>query len=157
VKRTLILVLLITVIASAGAFAASGFGIGGAFTLRFLRDDGVYPGGIATLGPPGVPFMFGAGLSVVQGRIIPSITVDWWVYQGRLAPALGIYLGPGLFLFLDDPVQLGLRFPVALQIFPVKSLEIFIEVSPNLGVGIADPVTFPEFVLLSAIGARYWF
>lgn len=159
VKRALIIGSCLLLVAAAGAFASSGMGIGGAFNLEIVGPSGAgaTPGLSALFSPPGVPIMIGAGAILGSDQTSVLLTVDWWLYQQPLVWKLGIYIGPGLYLVIADPFQLGVRVPVGFQIFPLEPLEVFLEIAPQLGIGFGDPVTFPEFSLVGALGVRFWF
>ncbi|MFC1504192.1 BAPKO_0422 family outer member beta-barrel protein [Spirochaetota bacterium] len=87
-------------------------------------------------------------------------TCDYWVVNQALSGTLlHWYLGIGAFGHFvvnagkgEDSIGLGLRLPIGLQIFPVKQLEVYIELVPSLpllpGIG---------FDINSAVGIRYHF
>ena len=156
-KRVLVVVLIGLVFLSVNAFAAIGLGIGAAFNLELFREQGVYPGAAISISPPKLPIVFGAGAVIGSSSTVIGITADWWLVQQKLVGIVGIYTGPGLYLRIADPFEFGLRIPVGFQIFPLKPLEVFVEVTPQLGIGFGDPIVFPQITLVGAIGCRFWF
>ena len=155
--KRIIIVLLVLLIAGGSAFASSGLGVGAAFNLEIIGQNGVVPGVSALFSPPKIPLMIGAAAIIGSSQTTILVTADWWLYQSPLVWKVGLYIGPGLYVLIADPFQLGVRVPVGFQIFPLDPLEIFIEITPQLGIGFGDPVTFPEFSLMGAVGARFWF
>ena len=129
--------------------------IGGAFNLSLL--GGVYPGGALTVKLPKLPMVIGVGATIGSGNVNIGITADWWLYQAPLFGIVSIYIGPGLYVAISQSVQIGARIPVGFQIFIIEPLELFLELAPQIGVGIGDPVSFPEFGIMGAVGFRFWF
>ena len=140
---------------SGNAFASNDMAIGGAFNIGFI--GGVYPGGALTVKLPQLPVVLGAGATVGTGTVAIGVTVDWWLYRAPLFGIVSIYIGPGLYLKIGAPVDIGARVPVGFQIFVIDPLELFIELAPQFGIGLGDPVTFPTFGLMGAVGFRFWF
>jgi hypothetical protein len=52
---------------------------------------------------------------------------------------------------------LGGRLPIGVNIYPIKNLELFLELAPTLAVGIGEEITFPVFGVQGAFGLRFWF
>ncbi|MCK4541155.1 MAG: hypothetical protein KAU17_02855 [Spirochaetales bacterium] len=155
--KKIVLIALVFLILS--VVSVSALGIGAAYSLNFLESG--TDGAAVSLKLDGLPLL-GIRFSIGTPTSI-GLTADWWMYQKPLAGMLGLYAGPGGYVNVaipdggDSTVDLGLRVPVGLQIFPLDFLELFIEVAPSIGIIIADPVTFPDFGLQGAFGFRFWF
>ncbi len=64
-----------------------------------------------------------------------SVSCDYWIINEHLTGALNYYLGVGAFAGIgvageNAAFDFGGRIPIGLQIFPVKSFEIFAEFAP---------------------------
>lgn len=152
-KRVILIIALCLL--STVAFASMDMAIGGAFNIGFI--GGVYPGGALTVKLPQLPLVIGAGATVGSRVVNIGITLDWWLYRAPLFGIVSIYVGPGLYLKIATPLDIGARVPVGLQIFVIDPLELFVEIAPQMGVGLGDPVKFPTFGLMGAVGFRFWF
>ena len=138
--------------------SASALGIGGAFSVGVL-------GGLPSSAMLSVKFdqirpILGLGVTVGSGSAQIGATADWWLYHATLAGPLSIYVGLGGYADIQTgsggSLGLGARIPVGLQIFPIKPLELFLEIAPRAGVGL-NPFSFPVFGLQGAAGFRFWF
>ena len=154
-KRTTCLVLLALVFAAALAHAEIGLAIGAEGTLDITGAMVPFPGAMLTFHPPGMPLMFGFGVSF-QASLAFGMTVDLWLFRSPLIGIFSIYLGPGLYMILGDVVNIGIRIPVGLQLFIIDPFEIFLEISPHLGADFTT-MTFPTLGLVGALGFRFWF
>lgn len=157
-KKVLIVVFAIMLLATTGAFAAkgSGFAIGGEGSLYFAGSGGLPSSAMLLLHLPQIPLMFAIGVS---NPFAIGFTVDYWFAHGNLVSILDWYAGVGGYLSVyTDPtnVVVGGRIPLGLQIWPFgQTLEIFIEVAPAVGVVIV-PTAF-EWHFQGALGLRVWF
>ena len=152
-KKVLILAVLFFVIFSASAFS---WGLGVAFGLNALGD---LPGpGIMLSGKVDqLPFLFGVGLTISETYFNLGVTADWHFLRENLTGILNYYIGAGAFIGVGtNNFALGARLPLALYIFPIEKLEVFLELAPALGIGF-NPVRFPTFNIQGALGFRYWF
>jgi len=85
---------------------------------------------------------------------------DFWVYRGTLKKPVNWYIGPGIKFFykLDkqnepkDYYGLTVRFCIGLQYYPIKELEIFMELVPGIGI-----LPSTAFDIDGGIGVRYFF
>jgi len=155
-KILLVLVLFV----SAGVSSAFAWGIGGAFNLGVT--DSAIPGAALTVKPPNSSLVFGLGATLGSNVSVIGLTADYWAVNAKLVDALNYYVGFGGYLTIvandnNNALGLGGRIPVGLNIFPIKPLELFLEVAPTIGVGLGDPVTFPVWGLQGAFGFRFWF
>jgi hypothetical protein len=143
------------------AVSASAWGIGIAAGIDPL---GGLPGSnlMLSVKPPSFPVLFGVGFTVWENIFNLGIIADWWVVNPNLFSFVNFYIGPGLYLGINSgaggysTVNLGGRVPIGLNIFPLKWLELFIEIAPTLAVGF-EPIQFPIFSLQGAFGIRFWF
>jgi hypothetical protein len=152
-KVVLIAFVLLVAIAVPMTFAT---GVGAAFGLPLGAG---LPGSnvMLSLKVAQVPFLMGIGFSIGETDSSFGFTGDWWVANSNLFSFINYYLGPGFYLGYSNSLLLGGRFPVGLNAFPIKNLELFLELAPTLAVGIGDTVTFPVWGLQSAVGLRFWF
>lgn len=104
-----------------------------------------------------LPFLMGIGFSIGQEVFSFGFTADWWALNKNLFSFVNYYLGPGLYVGYAGGLALGGRLPIGLNIYPVKNLELFLEIAPTLAVGIGEVITFPLFGAQGAFGLRFWF
>ena len=151
-KILLIALVLLVAVAVPATFAT---GVGAAFGLPF----GGLPGSnvMLSLKLDQVPFLMGIGFSLGETQTSFGFTGDFWVLNENLFSFINYYLGPGFYLGYSGDVLLGGRLPIGINIFPVRSLELFLEVAPTLAVRFSDPIVFPEFGFQGAFGLRFWF
>ncbi len=151
-KILLIALVLLVAVAVPATFAT---GVGAAFGLPF----GGLPGSnvMLSLKLDQVPFLMGIGFSLGETQTSFGFTGDYWVLNENLFSFINYYLGPGFYLGYSGDVLLGGRLPIGINIFPVRSLELFLEVAPTLAVRFSDPIVFPEFGFQGAFGLRFWF
>ncbi|GAB1432822.1 hypothetical protein MASR2M29_14470 [Spirochaetota bacterium] len=152
-KIFVVSILLLTLVAVPAVFATGigvsaglpiGTGLPGSNVLLSLKLDQL-------------PFLMGVGFAFGQNTFAFGFTADWWILNKPLVSFLNYYLGPGLYLGYSNALAIGGRFPIGLNAFPLKNLELFLEVAPTLAVGLGDPITFPLFGAQSAFGLRFWF
>jgi hypothetical protein len=78
--------------------------------------------------------------------------VDGWLHW---------YLGLGVYscFGFGDPFGLavGGRLPVGLGFQPIPLLELFIEVSPGIGLGILPDPVYLDWNVVGLLGIRFWF
>jgi len=131
-------------------------GVGAAFGLPL---GGGLPGSnvMLSLKVPQIPFLMGVGFNIGETNTSFGFTGDWWVANSNLFSFFNYYLGPGFYLGYSNELLIGGRFPVGLNVFPIKNLELFLELAPTLAVGIGETVSFPVWGLQSAFGLRFWF
>lgn len=151
--RVLVLVL---ILATVGASAAFSWGIGAAVGIQPLQG---LPGSnvMLSVAPPVVPIVFGVGFTIGQQVLNIGITADWWVLNENLFSFVNLYVGPGLYVGIANDLDLGLRVPVGINIFPLSFLELFLEIAPTLGIQLGNPIVFPRFGLQGSFGLRFWF
>jgi hypothetical protein len=152
-KTLIIAIVLILAIAVPMTFAT---GVGAAFGLPI--GDGL-PGSnvMLSLRVSQIPFLMGLGFSIGEDQFSFGLTGDWWMAKGNLFSFINYYLGPGFYLGYQSELFLGGRLPVGINVYPIKNLELFLEIAPTLAVGFGDVVTFPVFGVQSALGLRFWF
>jgi hypothetical protein len=156
-KKILVVVVAIMLLASTGAFAkGTGLAIGGEGALYFAGSGGLPISAMLMLHFPQFPLMFGIGVS---NPFAIGLTADYWVGHGTLVSILDWYAGIGGYLSLNmDPtdVTVGARIPLGLQVWPLgQTLEIFLEVAPAIGISLI-PTAF-ECHFQVALGFRFWF
>jgi hypothetical protein len=155
VKRLLIALGFASFLATAGV---SAIGVGGAFGLDLL--GGLPNSALFSIKLDNVPPILGIGVSVGSNNLHVGGTADWWLWHQPLAGPLYLYAGLGAYVDLDTgpnfDAGVGARIPIGLQIFPLKPLELFLEIAPRAGIGL-NPIQFPEWGVQSAFGFRFWF
>ncbi len=152
-KTLIIAIVLILVVAVPMTFAT---GVGAAFGLPF---GGGLPGSnvMLSLRVSQIPFLMGLGFSIGETESSFGFTGDWWMAKGNLFSFFNYYLGPGFYVGYQNELFLGGRLPIGINVYPIKNLELFLELAPTLAVGIGDAITFPVFGFQSSLGLRFWF
>lgn len=153
-KKTIVIaIVLLVAIAVPMTFAT---GVGAAFGLPIGTG---LPGSnvMLSLKLSNIPFLMGLGFSIGDTTSSFGFTGDWWVANQNLFSFVNYYLGPGFYIGYSNALVLGGRFPLGLNVYPIKNLELFVELAPTLAVGLGDPITFPVFGVQGAFGARFWF
>jgi hypothetical protein len=157
-RKTLILILIVLLLGTTGAFAAKGSGLalGVEGALSFGGVGGMPMGAMILLHVPQMPIMWGIG---IDNALDIAVTGDYWFWHSNIGSIFSMYAGIGGYLTLSTgPFDLGVgaRIPIGLQAWPFgQNLEIFLEVTPALGVSFI-PTGF-NWHVQSALGLRYWF
>jgi hypothetical protein len=155
-RKVLVLSLLLSLfmVFSASAYTAA---IGGEFALKI--GDGLPNSALLSFRLPKFPPVFGLGVTISNdgGQASFVLLADWWLAKGNLVSFVNYYVGPGLFVSIADNATLGLRVPVGLNAFPIKPLELFIELAPAITILAPSGVSIPSFGLQAGFGFRFWF
>jgi hypothetical protein len=151
-KKILLIAVVLFVVAAASGFS---WAVGGAFSIDPL--GGLPSNAMLTFKIQEIPIMWGLGLVLGEERFSLGLTADWWLYHSPLVGILSIYVGPGLYGAVGDIFEFGGRVPIGLQIFPIKPLELFLEIAPALIVVSNRAITIPRFGIQGAFGFRFWF
>jgi hypothetical protein len=155
-SKVLILALALTLFT---AFSASAYtaAIGGEFALKI--GDGLPSSALLSFRLPKFPAVFGLGLAIPTGSGQASLTIlaDWWLAQGNLVSFLNYYVGPGVFINISNSALLGIRVPVGINAFPIKPLELFVELAPAITILAPSGVSIPQWGLQAGFGFRFWF
>ncbi len=150
-KKILVAAVILFFVASASVFS---FGIGAAFGINEIGSGNVGNFMISAKFDQ-LPVVLGLTYNL-DDPFTMGLYADWHMVRQPLINFVNIYAGPGLyFAFADvenDAISLGLRVPVALYIFPIDFLEIFLEVAPAFSF-----IPSPDLNFQSAIGFRFWF
>ena len=142
------------------AFSSSAYtaAVGGEFALAVgngLPNSALLSFRLARFAP-----VFGLGLSIPGNGEQSSFVLlsDWWLASGPLVGILNYYVGPGVFLGISNSIQLGLRVPIGVNLFPIQPLELFLELAPALYIlDSSGSIRIPNFGLQSGLGFRFWF
>jgi hypothetical protein len=140
---------------SASAYKAA---VGGEFALKV--GDSLPQSALLSLRLPKFPMVLGIGASVNTDGGDPSLVVlaDWWLAQGKLVGFVNYYIGPGLFLGVsENSTVLGGRIPVGVNCYPIKPLELFVELAPAMAFITPSGVHIPDWGLQAGFGFRFWF
>lgn len=154
-KKIVIIALILMAVLAVGAFADT-FGVGAAWSLSAL--GGLPNAAMLSVKIPQLPIVWGLAAQFGTGDFNLGMTADWWLYQQNLVSFIGLYVGPGLYMSLPQPFEIGGRVPIGLNAFPLDFLELFVEVAPALMFFSSDSgVTIPNFRVQGAVGLRFWF
>lgn len=154
-KSIVILVLLATL----GLGQAVALGIGAAAGLPL--GDGL-PGAnvILSIKPTDSKEMPLIGIGASGGSPTNALlTLDWWFINEPLAGSLNVYAGVGAYGVIvgDQGFAAGGRIPIGLNIFPLRWIEIFVEIDPSLGINFINNKSAVGFGMQSSFGIRFWF
>jgi hypothetical protein len=171
-KKIIMVIALSAILATGSVFAVQdGFGIGviGGFGGGWGPDGTVAGGGALSLKLPNIPVYWGINLDFWSGGMWLGVSGDFlhlidnqplvkdiglsWFIRGGLYGKL--WLG-GNWLALD----FGARLPIGLSWQPIKLFELFLDVAPSIGLGIAfiDPVHLGiGGGWVGELGIRLWF
>ena len=154
-KKTVIIAAVLIVLTATSSFA---IGIGGIFGLP-VGDDLAGSNVMLSLKLDDVPFLLGIGFSANGNNFQFGGLLDYHLTAGNLTGPIGYYAGLGGFLGLGTNLfQIGARVPLGLFFYPIEPLELFLELSPAIGVGLGgNGVQFPIFGLQTGFGFRFWF
>lgn len=158
-SKVLILALALTLFTAFSAFAFKA-AIGGEFAFSGLGSG--LPGSSALISfrLPKFPAVFGIGGTIAAngGQSELALLADWWLASGHLVGFVNYYVGPGVFAnFASSGAYAGLRIPVGLNAFPIKPLELFVEIAPSFGIIMPDAVNFGWSGFQTGFGFRFWF
>lgn len=153
-KIAIVAVVLMIAVTMAGM--ADTLGIGAAWSLSAL--GGLPNSAMLSLKVPQLPILWGVAAQFGAGDFNMGLTADWWLYQQNLVSFIGLYVGPGVYLSLPQPFEIGGRIPIGLNAYPLDFLELFVEIAPAIVLFSSDSgVTIPNFRFQGALGVRFWF
>ncbi len=153
-KRILVIAAVLLIAVSVAGFSQT-FGIGGAFSLDAV--GGLPSGAMLSLKVPAFPVVWGLGLQLGNNQFNLGLTADWWLFTTNLVSFINLYVGPGLYLALPQPFEIGGRVPIGLNAYPLDVLELFLEFAPTLVFVSNRGIAIPSFSLQGAFGFRFWF
>lgn len=155
-RRRIVIVAIVLMMAVSTVGFANSFGIGGAFSIDTL--GGLPNSAMLSLKIPQLPIVWGIGARIGTDYFDLGLTADWWLYHQNLVSFIGLYVGPGLYLTLPQTVEVGGRIPIGINAFPLDILELFLEIAPTLLFFSSDAgVQIPRFGLQGSFGFRFWF
>ncbi len=157
-SKVLILALALTLFT---AFSASAYtaAIGAEFAFSGL-GNGLPSSALISFRLPKFPAVFGIGGTIAAngGQSSLAILADWWLAHGNLVSFVNYYVGPGVFAdFASNGAYAGLRVPIGLNAFPIKPLEIFVEIAPSFEIITPGAVNFGWSGFQTGFGFRFWF
>jgi hypothetical protein len=174
--KKIILVLLIGLIFTAGAFAErpDGWGVGAGLHFEYdvftLEKEPIPDLGVNLfLKAPKVPIYFGIYLPVldwVESFFNIGVTADYYFLDKIIVDKFGWYLGSGAIIRFGATstasfMDIGVRVPIGLYIFPVSFLEIFLEAAPAVIMEMrfmsGNNYGGLKGTIQAGLGARYWF
>jgi hypothetical protein len=154
--RTRVMLIALVLVVAVAVPMTFATGVGAAFALP-VGDGLPGSGAMLSLKVSQIPFLMGFGFSIGQNTTSFGVTGDWWIANRNLFSFVNYYMGPGFYLGYSNALMLGGRFPLGINIFPIKPVELFLEIAPTLTIGLGDPIQFPIFGVQGAFGARFWF
>jgi hypothetical protein len=163
-NRIVVLVVVGLLVVAAGGFALKStpdFAIGAELTtINFVTG-----GAMLNLHIPKVPLYFGLGANFfgdLPGGFELAATVDYWLLHKPIGSGyFSWYLGLGAYgalAFDPSSFSLGVRLPIALQIWPLKNerLELFLEGAPAWVPVTGGGFEAGNFQAQVALGFRLW-
>ncbi|MFP3960644.1 MAG: hypothetical protein ACLFUX_10785 [Spirochaetaceae bacterium] len=155
-QRKMVVLVLALLMATAVAGFGATWGVGASFGIDAL--GGLPNQAMLSVKVPQLPVLWGLGLQVGENEANLGLTADWWLYTTNLFSFVNLYVGPGLYAALPDPLELGGRVPIGINAYPVEVFEVFFEVAPAM-VLVSDRsgITIPDFAVQGAFGFRFWF
>lgn len=152
-NRKVAIVVLVLMVGTIGLASADTFGIG----LSTGAGSGGVGNTLLSVKLPQVPFLLGVGFNAGGGRFSAAFTADWWLYTTNLVNFVNLYAGPGIYLTVPDPLNVGIRVPVGINAYPIPVLELFFEIAPTFAILSGGQINFPSFDFQAALGFRFWF
>jgi hypothetical protein len=154
-KKILVIAFVLAAFVAVSGFADT-FGVGAAYGLNAI--GGLPSSALLSLKIPQLPVLWGIGAQLGGGGFNLAVTADWWLYQQNLVSFIGLYVGPGLYMSVPEPFEIGGRIPVGINAYPLDFLEVFLELAPAIVFFSSDAgITIPNFRLQGAFGFRFWF
>jgi hypothetical protein len=158
-RKVLALALALTLVTAFGASAYTA-AVGAEFAFSGLGNG--LPGSAAFISfrLPKFPAVFGIGGTIASsgGQSSLALLADWWLAQGKLVNFVDYYVGPGLFAdFSSAGTIAGLRVPFGIDGYPIKPLELFLEIAPSFEIIQPKSVTFGWSGFQTGFGFRFWF
>jgi hypothetical protein len=151
-KKILILALVLALFAvfSASAYQAA---IGAEFVPQLIGST-LPDNFFLTFRLPKFPPVLAIGGS--EGGV--AIMADWWLAQGGLVGFINYYVGPGCYMqFGQDSANVGIRVPVGLDAYPIKPLELFLEIAPSITLITTEGFNLGWGGFQTGVGFRFWF
>ena len=145
-KKLLIVIALVAILATGTAFAdhPDGFGIG--LVGSYGWGGG---GGGLSLKIPSIPIYWGVFFWGYEDNFSLGVTGDYYLLDDQIVSILHWYLGLGGFFNFNNHTRhwankdysyssfyLGARIPIGLSLQPIPLLEVFLDVAPSFGVHI---------------------
>jgi hypothetical protein len=163
-KKIFFVVVLVAVLATGTAFAdhPGGLGIGVQGGWSGGWGGGGWGAASLSLKVPSLPIFWAIRMDLWESGFGLGVSGDYYFIDSALPiPTLHWYLGFGVGVGLwgfSDTFGLGAsaRLPIGLSWQPIKLVEIFLQVVPNLGVQIAPSFHFPYGGWGGDIGIRIW-
>lgn len=155
-KKIILIALILSFFGASTAVHSLGIGLSFGGRGKFTGNRGYGPNTMLSLKLDSQDFILGIGASTNDDFGLAA-TVDWWLINKPLEGMINYYVGPGGYLGISsNHIDVGLRIPFGLNIYPIEPLELFVEIAPAFGVDI-DPFRFPTFGWQTALGFRFWF
>jgi len=135
-KRFVMVIALVAIIATGTAFADDGFGIG-ALWGGSLNSGQIGSHAALALKFPSVPIYWAVRAGGFDSTLWVGLQGDKYLIDDEVVETLSWFLGVGGYLnvHLSDDIALGLgvRVPIGMRWRPIDFFELFFNVAPNLG------------------------
>jgi hypothetical protein len=138
-----------------------GIGLMGGYNINF--GSAVNTGQASlSLKVPNMPVFWAVSAQLDSNYWYLALSGDYYLVNGVLIPDINLhyFLGLGFYGQLgyanDLSFALGARLPIGLSWHVVDFLEIFLNISPSLGLGIIPDFHFPVGGVPLEIGIRVW-
>jgi len=159
--KKLFIILILAIIITGTVFAQhpKGTGIGGMWSGEFFSGGGM--GAALSLKLPSLPIFWGIHAHGWDSGLYLAVSGDKYFIDQTLVKeaGLGWYFGLGGYVgltFANPPgAHFGARMPVGLSWMPVNFFELFLGLTPSLGVSLR-PFDFPTWGVPLEIGLRVW-
>ena len=155
-KKKIIAVLVLALVASTVSIFALGIGVqGGGFTQNI-------PGNVAiTFKVDQSPLVFATNFYIDSNTFLVGLTGDYWISNAYLAGPFNYFIGVGVggTVGLSEPLLLNAaaRLPIGVNAYFAKGvIEPYAQVVPMLNLNVIPTFT-TSFALDANVGIRFWF
>lgn len=162
-KKKIITILLTLFLFTSASFAKDSTQVHGSWALGLQAGYVVNGlGGFSvTFKVPKVPLLFAADFGFSSHHFTIGATGDYWLMNPQIVGPLYWYFGPGGAVSVKGGDDFGLfvgpRFVIGLDVFPVKPLEIYLQLAAQIGFGMDNDSACLGWGFPLNLGIRWWF
>ncbi|HOJ99027.1 MAG TPA: hypothetical protein PLW34_05665 [Termitinemataceae bacterium] len=115
---------------------------------------------------PDIPLFWATYVGFTSDSFGFSLTGDKYIYDENLIAEKGFkldwYFGLGGYLTIGSQrdvfiMATGARFPLGASWHINKEWELFLALTPTVGISLAPELKFPDWFIGAELGLRYWF